>query len=284
MARPIRIEFPGALYHVTSRGDRREDIYEDDADRVTFLGILGQIVDSRNWVCHAYCLMPNHYHLVIETPDGNLSKGMRQLNGVYTQASNRRHGRSGHLFQGRYKAILVDADTYLLELARYVVLNPVRAGLTKDPCKWRWSSYRAITGKVPTPTWLATEGLLAQFAVRRSTAIQRYRKFVTEGIDGESIWNELNRQVFLGDDQFVSKMQALSKGPQEDVNIPKTQRTPPAQSLEEIETAYENRDDAIVVAYATGAYSYQQIAIHFGLHFTTIGRIVRAARSASNTQ
>ncbi len=124
MTRPVRIEFEGALYHVTSRGDRREAIYEDDADRMKFLEILETVIRDFNWVCHAYCLMTNHYHLVIETPDGNLSKGMRQLNGVYTQASNHRHDRSGHLFQGRYKAILVDGDSYLLELPRYVVLNP----------------------------------------------------------------------------------------------------------------------------------------------------------------
>ena len=114
MARPLRIEFSGAHYHITSRGDRREDIYEDDADRERFLDILGQVVNGWNWRCHAYCLMSNHYHLVIETPDGNLSKGIRQLNGVFTQASNRRHRRTGHLFQGRYKAMLVDADAYLL--------------------------------------------------------------------------------------------------------------------------------------------------------------------------
>ena len=127
MARPIRIEFAGALYHITSRGDRREAIYEDDTDRFRFLEVLGEVVERFNWRCHAYCLMTNHYHLVVETVDGNLSKGMRQLNGVYTQWSNRRHRRTGHLFQGRYKAILVDSEAYLLELARYVVLNPVRA-------------------------------------------------------------------------------------------------------------------------------------------------------------
>jgi REP element-mobilizing transposase RayT len=103
MARPLRIEFSGALYHVTSRGDRREPIYEDDEDRLMFLGVLEEVVSRFNWVCHAYCLMTNHYHLVVETPDGNLSKGMRQLNGMFTQATNRRHGRTGHLFQGRFK-------------------------------------------------------------------------------------------------------------------------------------------------------------------------------------
>lgn len=129
MSRPIRIAFPDALYHVTARGDRREAIFDDDQDRRQFLATLEQVVDRFNWVCHAWCLMDNHYHLLIQTPDGNLSRGMRQLNGVYTQASNRRHRRVGHLFQGRFKAILVDSDAYLLELGRYVVLNPVRAGM-----------------------------------------------------------------------------------------------------------------------------------------------------------
>ena len=148
MARPIRIEFGGALYHVTARGDRRETIFEDDADRERFLELLGEVVALFNWQCHAYCLMGNHYHLVIGTPDGNLSKGMRQLNGVFTQWSNRRHRRTGHLFQGRFKAILVDADSYLLELTRYVVLNPVRAGMVKQPSDWPWSSFSAMVGSI----------------------------------------------------------------------------------------------------------------------------------------
>lgn len=155
MSRPIRIEFANALYHVTARGDRREDIFEDDQDRQMFLSTLEQVVIQFNWICHAWCLMDNHYHLLVQTPDGNLSKGMRQLNGVYTQASNRRHRRVGHLFQGRFKAILVDSDAYLLELTRYVVLNPVRAGMAKKPSDWPWSSYRASVGLAPLAPWLA---------------------------------------------------------------------------------------------------------------------------------
>ena len=178
MSRPIRIEFSGALYHVTSRGDRREPIFEDDADRERFLDVLGDVCDDFNWVCHAWCLMGNHYHLVIETPDGNLSKGMRQLNGVYTQYSNRRHHRVGHLFQGRYKAILVDGDSYLLELARYVVLNPARAGMVCEPGAWPWSRYRAMLGEQVAPEWLAKDGILAACGKRRGEAVRRYREFV----------------------------------------------------------------------------------------------------------
>ena len=128
MARPLRIEFPGAIYHVTARGNARNAIVLDDEDRELFLVCLGEVILLFGWVCHAYCLMDNHYHLLIETPEGNVSRGMRQLNGVFTQRFNRRHGQVGHLFQGRFKAIVVDRESYLLELCRYVVLNPIRAG------------------------------------------------------------------------------------------------------------------------------------------------------------
>ena len=225
--------------------------------------------------------MTNHYHLVLETPDGNLSKGMRQLNGVFTQTSNRRHRRTGHVFQGRYKAILVDAETYLLELTRYVVLNPVRAGVVDHPGTWPWSSYTAMTGEALTPSWLATDRLLAQFAIQRKEAVRRYIQFVAQGRgnDQVSIWNYLNRQVFLGDDRFVSRIQKKIKGLSQDVNIPKVQRRPPAPPLAEIAKAHETRNHAIMTAYATGEYSYQQIANFFSLHFTTVGNIVRSARS-----
>jgi putative transposase len=132
MARPLRLEFSGAVYHVTARGDRREAIFLDDQDRQRFLGLLGREIGQQNWLLYAYCLMSNHYHLLLETPEANLARGMRRLNGVYTQGFNRRYGLSGHVLQGRYKAILVDRDAYLLELSRYVVLNPVRAGLVAE--------------------------------------------------------------------------------------------------------------------------------------------------------
>ena len=127
MARPLRLEYAGAVYHVTARGDAREEIFADDADRERFLAILGATVLRLGWKCHAYCLMDNHYHLLIETPTAGLSQGMRQINSTYTQSFNRRHGRVGHVLQGRYKAIIIERDSYLLELSRYIVLNPVRA-------------------------------------------------------------------------------------------------------------------------------------------------------------
>lgn len=276
MSRPLRIEFPHALYHVTSRGDRREDIFEDDPDRQAFLSTLEHVVSEFNWLCYAYCLMDNHYHLLIQTPDSNLSKGMRQLNGVYTQATNRRHQRTGHLFQGRFKAILVDGDAYLLELSRYVVLNPVRAGIVKKPAQWRWSSYRASAGIEETAPWLAIDRLLAQFASRRSLARERYVQFVAEGIKAESPWSGLKAQIYLGDDQFVRRMQARMEATKDNIQVPLAQRRAPPPSIAAIAKRLRDRDAAIQAAHATGGYSYQQIAEHFGLHFTTVGRIVRA--------
>ena len=164
MARPLRIEFPGAIYHITSRGNCRADVYLEAQDRSMFLDLLGKVCERFNWCCHAWCLMTNHYHLVIETRDANLAKGVRHLNGVYTQTFNRKHGRVGHVFQGRYEAILVDKDTYLLEVVRYVLLNPVRAGIVTTAGQYPWSSYRAMIDKIGAPGWLAKDWVLSQFA------------------------------------------------------------------------------------------------------------------------
>ena len=188
MSRPLRLEYAGALYHVTSRGDRREDIYLDDEDRQRFLTQLSDVCGLYNWVCHAYCLMSNHYHLLIETPDANLSKGMRQLNGVYSQYFNRRHNLVGHVFQGRYKAIHVEKESYLLELSRYIVLNPVRAEMVRSAKDWPWSSYRATAGMSTAPTWLHTDWLLAAFSKRKQNAVVQYRRFVSEGRGQPSPW------------------------------------------------------------------------------------------------
>jgi REP element-mobilizing transposase RayT len=149
MTRPLRLEFSGALYHVTSRGDRREPVYRDDHDRRHWLSIMGLVCKRFNFVVHAYCQMTNHYHLLVETVDGNLSQGMRQLNGLYTQGFNRRHRLVGHLFQGRYKAILVQRERYLLALTRYIVLNPVRAGMVASPDQWPWSNHQFVAGHSP---------------------------------------------------------------------------------------------------------------------------------------
>lgn len=275
MARPLRIEFAGALYHVTSRGDRREAIYEDDTDREMFLNVLAETVDRYNWICHAYCLMTNHYHLVIETVEGNLSQGMRHLNGVYTQASNRSHGRNGHLFQGRFKGILVDKSAYLQELSRYVVLNPVRAGMVGRPEEWHWSSYNAMMGDVPIPKWLAVKGLLSQFGSSVKKARQQYKQFVFAGV-GQGLWDDLRHQIFLGDEAFVERVQGKMQVDGDALTVPQIQRRPPAPALEVIAEEYSDRNRAISAAYATGSYSYREIAEYFRVHLSTVGRIVRA--------
>ena len=210
MARPLRIEFAGALYHVTSRGDGRDDIYLDDEDRELYIELLCEVCERFNWSLHSYCLMSNHYHLLVETPDGNLSKGMRHLNGVYTQRFNRRHSRVGHVFQGRYKAIIVQKESYLLELARYIVLNPVRAQMVRSAKDWPWSSYRATAGFIDSNTfrtWLTVNWILSSFSDKKSDAILLYRRFVSEGKNQPKPWYELKNQIYLGDDEFVGDMQ-----------------------------------------------------------------------------
>lgn len=278
MSRPLRLEFPHALYHVTARGDRQEAIYEDDSDRRLFLEILGDAVTDFNWQVHAYCLMTNHYHLLVETPDGNLSKGMRQLNGSYTQRSNRKHGRVGHVFQGRYKAILVDRENYLLEVARYVVLNPVRAGMVRQAQDWPWSSYDAMTGQADAPRWLTTDALLSVFGTERAAAMQAYAQFVAEGVKAPPLWSRLQGQVYLGDADFVARMLAKA-GQAPALQVPRAQRSAPPEPLADIAARHPNRDAAIAAAHATGHYSYTQIADFFGVHFTTVGRVVRRQKA-----
>ncbi len=188
MVRPLRIEYPGAVYHVTSRGDRREPIAKDEFDRDAFMQILGQALERFDAYALAYCLMGNHYHLVICTRQANLSRLMRHINGVYTQAFNRRHQLSGHLFQGRFKAILVDTDSYLLEVCRYVDLNPVRAQMVESPDAYAWSSNTALAGLANAPTWLRVAQLHEQIAPGQSPQQQceTYAEFVAQGKGNES--------------------------------------------------------------------------------------------------
>ena len=274
MARPLRIEFPGALYHVTSRGDGREDIYLGDGDREVWLEILGRVRDRFNWLIHSYCQMGNHYHLVVETPDGNLAAGMRQLNGVYTQRFNQVHNRVGHVFQGRYKAILVQKDAYLLELARYVVLNPVRARMVRTARDWVWSSYRATAGMAAIPNWLETAWVLAAFAEGIPEGQSAYRRFVAEGKKRPSPWEDLKNQIFLGSDAFVDEMQGKVASNQRLDEVPKTQRRATAQPLIWYFQQHRDRDSAVLEAFRSGVYSMREIGDHVGLHYSTISRII----------
>jgi REP element-mobilizing transposase RayT len=279
MSRPLRLELAGGLYHVTSRGDGQEDIYLSDADRLAWLDVLGQVCTRFNWVCHAWCQMTNHYHLLIETPEANLSQGMRQLNGVYTQRFNRAHTRVGHVFQGRYKAILVERDSYLLELARYVVLNPLRAGMVRRLETWPWSSYLATCGQTPVPDWLQPDWILAQFGRQRASAIRKYVEFVHEGARLPSVWTQLQGQIYLGSENFVKTMQAqIEQKPALD-EIPRAQRRAHTQALTEFEQRYP-RNEAMARAYLSGQHTMLAIAEHFGVHYSTVSRMVRGYENA----
>jgi len=275
MARPLRLEFPGAIYHITSRGDRQEAIYEGDADRQQWLEILSRVCERYNWSIHAYCLMGNHYHILLETADGNLSKGMRQLNGVYTQYFNRQHNRVGHVYQGRYKAILVEKDSYLLELSRYVVLNPVRAGMIKNMDEWHWSSYLVTIGKLPTPDWLEVDWLLSQFSLQRNRARSRYIDFVREGIGLPPVWDDLRQQIYLGSDDFIDKHQKLISRKQDLDDIPALQKRAMPKPISYYQKKYKNEKQAITQAFLSGGYTLKEIGDYYGKHYTTISRIVK---------
>lgn len=284
MTRPLRIEYPGALYHVTSRGNARRKIYLDDEDRQAFLGILAWVVERFGWLCHAYCLMDNHFHLLIETPDPNLSRGMRQLNGVYTQGFNRRHRKVGHLFQGRFKAILVERDSYLLELARYVVLNPVRAGMVKSAERYAWSSYRPTMGLDPIPAGLSIDWLLAQFAKTKPVARQRYAAFVQSGVGQLSPWKALKGQALLGSEAFVEKMAPQLKASETVMEIPKRQRRLHRPSLKSLFASVDSRDtrnQAMATAYLEHGYTLAEIGREVRLHYATISRIIKSMEEIS---
>jgi len=275
MSRPLRIEYPGAIYHLTSRGNARSDIYRTRQDRQAFLDILAQTCERHRWQCYAWCLMTNHYHLVIQTEQANLSHGMRHLNGVYTQEFNRRHRRVGHLFQGRYKAILVDKDSYLLEVIRYVLLNPVRANMTQTAGQYPWSSYRSMIGKVSAPKWLARDRVLGHFSQRLVTAQKHFIKFMQEGKGQSPLWENLRQQLYLGDEAFVHRLPLKAGNDPTLIEVPREQRQRLGKPLSHYSKKYIQRDDAIYAAFQCGQYTQKEIARHFDLHYSTVSKIVK---------
>jgi len=208
MARALRIQYPGAYYHVTSRGNERKAIFKNKGDRESFLSYLKSAHLRYGAVIHVYCLMNNHYHLLIETPKGNLSQIMRHINGAYTTYFNVKHRRAGHLFQGRYKAILVDADAYAGELSRYIHLNPVRAGIVNMPDQHRWSSYQYYTMKKKQPEWLNVDFILNYFGAELPSSKKKYKEFVLASIIGqyESPLNKTFASTILGDENFIEQI------------------------------------------------------------------------------
>jgi putative transposase len=243
---------PRRAHHITSRGNDRAAIFQVDCDRRQFLDTLGEVVGRCGWRCHAYCLMTNHYQLVVETPRANLSAGMRHVNGLYTQRFNRRHERVGHVFQGRFHAVLVERETHFLELARYVVLNPVRAGIVRRAEDYRWSSLRANLGFEPTPRWLTPDEIVASFG-----SAARYLEFVREGIGRASPLESLRGGV-LGSEAFTRRVGAHEL----------------FSSRVTADRALRNR--RIREASLICGYSLAEIAGYLGLHYSTVSRISAA--------
>jgi len=222
--------------------------------------------------------MDNHYHLIIETPDGNLSLGMRQLNGVYTQKYNWQHNKTGHVLQGRYKAILVDKDNYLLELCRYVVLNPQRANMVKKPDEWPWSSYKATAGLQVVPEFLTTDWILDYFSKNKSEAREFYRKFIRAGLEVKSPWEELQGQILLGEESFIEKCKVILSDKETTREIPRSQRYFNRPSLNKIFENAQNKDERNNLMYSAHlkyGYTLKEIADELGIHYSTVSRAIR---------
>jgi len=283
MSRPLRLSFPGAVYHVMSRGNARGLVFLDERDFERFLGVLKATFSRFGIACYAFCLMPNHYHLVLMTREANLSAAIKHLNGIYAQWWNYRHQRCGHVFQGRFKAQIVQQDRYLLVLCRYVVLNPVRAGLVTHPREWRWSSYRASAHTEPAPEFLdtcAVDRLFAQHAEGGSGAA--YQRFVDDVRLDEMDIRRLIRddERFVGDESFLSDIRA-SLAHCASRELPRREYVRPAPSLSRLFGAarsIDQRNDCIWRASVEYGFRIIDIARHVDLHPVTVGDILRDRR------
>ena len=272
VARPPRLQIPNGIYHLTARGNERRRIYRDDVDRHRFLELLAKLVKGYRWRILCYCLLGNHYHLLVQTPEPNVAHGMRQLNGVYAQWFNRRHARVGHLFQGRYSARLIQADEHLLAVARYIVINPVRAGLCRGPCEWRWSSHRATLGQ--QSAWFHdANALLLHYAPTREVARERYRAH-TEQADRDE---RSAHSLIDGDELFIaSTLDGLTPV----AGIPHHYFAGPRPPLHS--TLASTDVDAIARAHECG-YSLREIARHLGVNASTVSRRLSRQRAQSRT-
>ena len=242
MARQLRISYPGASYHITSRGNERKDIFKSPKDRQRFLSYLGSASIRYGALIHSYCLMDNHYHLLIETPVGNLSQIMQHINGGYAAYFNVKHHRSGHLFQGRYRAIVVDVDEYAQQLSRYIHLNPVRAGIVDKPERYPWSSYLYFIGNKKAPEWLVMDFILSYFGKKVSEAKKGYREFVDAmlGQKYSSPLDDVVNSTILGCVHFVKEIRdKYLKGKKTDRNLPALRALSDRPAIEKIEEEVE---------------------------------------------
>jgi putative transposase len=282
MARPLRLPFPGGIYHVTARGNDRQTIFEDDADCSLFLIVLASVVARYRVRCHAYCLMSNHYHVLLQTPEGNLSAAMRQLNGVYTQRFNRSHERCGHVLQGRFGAQLVDGQAYLLEVCRYIVLNPVRASLVSHPRDWRWSSFRATAGEGTVPGFLTVDWVRALSGATAGAASgSAYVRFVEAGLDQtDGALDHFKSKPELADPQLARRLDERCRAAAQCPEIPRAQRfasrPPLAQLFADVATRAE-RDARSVIAVRDHGYTMKEVADFLGRHYVTVSRALAHA-------
>ncbi|WP_310384683.1 transposase [Roseateles sp.] len=283
----MRIEFAGATYHLTSRGDRRELIFEVDADAVRFLSVVAQGLERYDASLLAYCLMRNHYHLVVTTRrEASLSLLMRHINGIYTQAFNRHHGLVGHLFQGRFKAILVDTDSYLMELCRYVELNPVRAAMVASPADWPWSSYRAHVGLEQAPAWLdmnELHGYILGRAVRHASdhakAAKAYAALVASAPD-QRLWDDaLKQQIYLGEQNFIDRVQLEIEGKlATHAEVPRAQRSKPL-ALNDWIARCGSKEEALRMAHERSGITMAALAAELGLTAGRVSQLIKKART-----
>lgn len=275
MSRPLRIEYPGAFYHITSRGNARQNIFKSKRDYIEFLNILSDNLKRYNWECYAYCLMSNHYHLLIKTLDPNLSQGMRQLNGVYTQKFNYLHKTVGHVFQGRYKAILVDEDKYFYELVRYIVLNPVKARMVKNPDNYQWSSHREMIGG-------SKDNICNKEKVlKKLQNIKEYKKYINLKTEEIDVWEDLKGGFVLGSFDFVDKIKGyIDSNRKTSKSINKRERYIGRPSLSVIfknkeSITKEERNKLIHKAYKDFGYYLSEIGKETNLHPSFIGKIIK---------
>ena len=247
MSRPLRIEYPGACYHVTARGNGGQALFTDVEDAVRFLALLGREVAQQGWLCHGYCLVENHYHLLIETPEPNLGRGMGRLNMRYSQWFGRRHDRQGHLFQGRYKAILFEKDRHLLALARHVVSNPVRVQAVNRVEQWRWSSYGALATGADAPDWLTTDTVLSYCGAAGTEARAAWRDHFSGEPDATSPWEALRSGHYLGSEDFLRGLKDRIAGQSLD-QVPSAMANPARPTADQILTAVARTIDRPVDA------------------------------------
>jgi len=277
MSRPVRIEFPGAHYHVTSKGVQDKPVFLDNEDRLAFLSVLETVVSRFAWLIHSYVLMNSHYHLVVECPKANLSKGMRQLNGVYTQHFNRRHELDGSLFQGRFKSVLFEAKTYLLPLCRHVVLNPVRVGASSSAQTYRWSSHRVTAGAIKKSSFLHSAAILESFGTSTKEAQIKYKDYVKAGVNLDSPLLKRSHQVLLGSPRFIGQMQPILDGEKMAKRGPKRasrRRSLPVLFKKLDVLSKSERNSLIKHAHIEHAYTLMEIGDFLGLHYTTVSKVV----------